>query len=74
MLGVKLGGMVSGASQCRMLGSLNSCRLPMIEKTTATTIAGRSAGSLIDRAIRAGPAPSISAASYRSPGTDRSAA
>src|ERR1700727_3069626 len=57
MVGVKWGGMVSGASQCRMLGSLNNCRLPMIEKTTATTIAGRSAGSLIERAIRTGPAP-----------------
>ena len=32
-----------------MLGSVNSWKLPMIEKTVATRIAGRSAGSLIAR-------------------------
>lgn len=46
-----------------MFGSLKSWKLPMIEKTVATSSAGRRAGSLMLQAIRMAPAPSISAAS-----------
>ena len=45
-----------------MLGSLNSWNVPMIEKMVATAMAGRSAGSLIDRATRHWLAPSSAAA------------
>ena len=45
----------------------------MTEKISETTIATRSAGSLIQRMIANWVAPSISAASYSSPGTARSA-
>src|SRR5258708_5510272 len=47
-----------------MLGSLNSWKLPMIEKMVAMVSAGRSAGTLMDRMMRNWPAPSIAAASY----------
>jgi hypothetical protein len=41
-----------GASVLRMLGSLNSWKLPMIEKIVAMTRAPRRAGSLIAQMIR----------------------
>lgn len=52
-----------GASFWRMLGSLKSWKLPMIEKIVATTRALRMAGSLTETTVRHSPAPSIAAAS-----------
>ena len=55
--------MALGARLLRMLGSLKSWKLPMIEKIVAMTRAPRIAGILMDATIRHWPAPSISAAS-----------
>ncbi|MDF2990960.1 MAG: hypothetical protein K0S37_1474 [Microbacterium sp.] len=57
-----------GASGLRMLGSLKSWKLPMIEKIVAITTAPRTAGILIEKIVRHAPAPSMDAASYSSPG------
>jgi hypothetical protein len=56
-----------------MFGSMNSWKLPMIEKMVAITTAPRSAGSLMLKIVRNGPAPSSAAASYSSPEMTRSA-
>ena len=46
--------MTAGARRCSRFGSLNSWKLPMTENTRVSMSAGRSAGSLIDQAIRHG--------------------
>ena len=48
--------------------------MPITEKMAVSSSAGRIAGILIDKAIRASDAPSTRAASYSSVGMDRSAA
>ena len=53
---------------------MNSWKVPITEKMTVSSSAGRIAGILIDQAIRFSDAPSTRAASYSSPEIDRSAA
>ncbi|VTZ99616.1 hypothetical protein BBRP734_01696 [Bifidobacterium breve] len=48
-----------------MLGSLNSWKLPMIEKITVMASEPFSSGSLMDLTICHSEAPSMEAASYR---------
>ena len=54
-----------GTMFCKMLGSLNSWKLPMIEKITVMASEPFSSGSLIFLTICHSEAPSMLAASYR---------
>ena len=66
--------MTFGAREYISFGSVNSWKVPMTEKMTVSSNAGRIAGILIDQAIRVSEAPSTRAASYSSVGIERSAA
>jgi hypothetical protein len=52
-----------GANVAISFGSANSWNVPMTEKMTVSSSAGRTAGILIDQAIRGSDAPSTRAAS-----------
>jgi hypothetical protein len=54
---------IAGAEVASTCGSANSCSVPMIENTLASTSAGRMSGSWIEMAVFHAPAPSMRAAS-----------
>jgi hypothetical protein len=66
--------MTVGARVRISCGSVNSWNVPMTEKITVSSRAGRMDGILIDHAMLNSEAPSTRAASYSSAGSERSAA
>ena len=50
-------------------GSVKLCRPVTVETTSTNSSIGRSSGSVIRKKVCTGPAPSMRAASYSSPGT-----
>jgi hypothetical protein len=51
-----------------IIGSLNSCSPPIVERITVNTTTGWIMGTVIRHSCRHGPAPSTAAASYTSLG------